>query len=131
MNNFDFKSDEAFYLWGNGFVFHGQLAFGQISENDKVVIKTKNGDLYAKVNVISSLRTRKVIKQAKIGERIAVGLNNFSDTELNNIHERFNPEIDIEPDTTEFLNVEYPIEIYNVKKNKTIIKSLIKNWLKK
>ena len=131
MNNFKFKSDDAFYLWGNGFVFHGELVFGQISENDKVVIKTKKGDLYAKVNIISSLATRKVIKQAKISERIAVGLNNFSDTELNNIHERFNPEIDIELDTTQFLNVEYPIEIYNVEKNKTIIKNPLKNWLKK
>ncbi|WP_271784908.1 hypothetical protein [Aquimarina algiphila] len=112
MNSFEFVSDEAFYIWGRCFNFQGEVISGDISTNEEVMIQTKNGLLYAKVDLIIRLSDRKIIEKSIDGERIAIGLNEFSRKELNNIEKKFNPEVDKEPSATDFLGVEYPIHIY-------------------
>ena len=116
MTEFEFKSDSVFYLWARGFVFHGIVKNGEVNDEDKVVIKTKNGNLYAKVSAISNIATRTVINKSIKNEKIAIMLSDFSNEKLNNIHERFNPETDKEPESTDFLNVEYQIIINGILK---------------
>lgn len=113
MKKFEFISDDAFYIWNRCFSFQGQVKFGEISANEEVMIETKNGPLYANIDLIVRLSDRKVIKKSIPEERIAIGLNKFSKAELNNIEKKFDPEVDKKPPVTEFIGAEYPIRIYN------------------
>lgn len=112
MDNFEFVSDDAFYIWGRCFNFQGEVVSGEIFAGEEVMIQTKDGSLYAKVDLMIRLSDRKVIGKSINGEQIAIGLHKFSREELNNIEKKFNPEVDKEPLTTEFLGVEYPIHIH-------------------
>ncbi|RZT00136.1 hypothetical protein [Aquimarina brevivitae] len=112
MDSFKFVSDDAFYIWGRCFSFQGKVLSGEVSKDEEVMIQTKDGLLYAKVDLIIKLSDRKVIETSIKGERIAIGLHKFSKEELNNIEKNFNSEVDKEPLTTEFLGVEYPIHIH-------------------
>ncbi|WP_025667008.1 hypothetical protein [Aquimarina megaterium] len=112
MDNFEFVSDDAFYIWGRCFNFQGKVVSGEVSTDEEVMIQTKDGSLYAKVDLIIRLSDRKVIEKSINGERIAIGLHKFSREKLNNVDKKFNPEVDKEPSTTELLGVEYPIHIH-------------------
>ncbi len=119
MKKFEFISDDAFYIWNRCFSFQGQVKFGEISTNEEVMIETKNGPLYANIDLIIRLSDRKVIEKSITEERIAIGLNKFSRAELNNIEKKFDPEVDKEPTTTEFIGAKYPVRIYNSNRRKS------------
>ena len=113
MKKFEFISDDAFYIWNRCFCFHGEVNFGEISTHEDVMIETKKGPLYAKVDLIVNLSDHKIIETSITEKRIAIGLYKFSRSELNNIDKKFDPDVDNEPPTTEFIGVEYPIRIQN------------------
>lgn len=112
-SKFEFVADNAFYLLGRGFSFQGKVLAGAVVVGEQVMFSTQEGPLYAKVQLIVKLSDRKVVEQSILGEDMALGLHQFSREELNNIEQRFDPEVDAEPPATEFLGVDSPIHIYS------------------
>ncbi|WP_109436988.1 hypothetical protein [Aquimarina sp. AU119] len=112
MNEFEFVTDEGFFIWNTCTVFHGFVKSGEITTNDRIKLNSTDGAITAKVKLIVVLSTREIIKKSIQSEKIAIGIDRFEKQDLNTFWNKYNPDLDeIAPKVEEILKISYPLVI--------------------
>ncbi|WP_299256160.1 hypothetical protein [uncultured Aquimarina sp.] len=112
MNEFEFITDEGFFIWNSCTVFHGYVKSGEIQTNDKIKLDSKDGIINAKVKLMITLSNREIINKSIQSEKIAIGIDRFEKQDLNIFWNKYDPDVDeIAPKMEEILKIEYPLVI--------------------
>ena len=69
---FEIAVEDIFSITGRGTVFAGTILVGQISIGDPVLCKTPSREISTRVISIDEVATRKSLKSAEAGARVAV-----------------------------------------------------------